>query len=251
MAFHQSRYTGANIVVSAAGRLDHASVVDLVGPVLEELPRGEKISCHSVSALMRYSGPRRCDELRHDLEQAHLCIGFHACSRNDEARHALKLLNVLLGENMSSRLFQVLREEHGLCYSVFSDLLMLEDTGLLTITTGLAPENVSRALELISRCLREFGSRQVTAQQLEMAANFTIGQSRMALETSLSQMMWCGESVVAYGKIIDPADSFEKLRGVTRVEIRELAERIFRPRGTALAYIGADVPDLALNAFLS
>ncbi len=248
--FHQTRYTGENLIISAAGKLSHKAFLELVEPLISELPRGEKLVCQKVPALLRGNGPRRCEELRDHLEQAHISIGFHTCGRDDPQRYPLKALNVLLGENMSSRLFQVLREEQGLCYSVFSDIMNLEETGVISISTGLDLDNVPKALELISRCLREFCAKPVSSERLEQAVNYTVGQSRMALETTVSQMMWCGESVLAYGRILEPTESFRELRKVSAEEVCDLAKQTFRLSGTAIAYIGSDVPDVALNSFL-
>ncbi|MEM1295700.1 MAG: insulinase family protein, partial [Verrucomicrobiota bacterium] len=242
---------GANLIISAAGKLTHAEFLAMVQPLVENVPDGEKLTCPKVPDSMKESGPRRCEEIRDHIEQAHICIGFHTLGRHAPERHGLKILNVLLGENMSSRLFQVLREENGLCYSVFSDSMNLEDTGLLSISTGLDLENVPKALNLIANCLHEFQAKEVTPERLDQAITYTIGQGRMALESTVNQMMWCGESVLAYNRIIEPAESFAKLQNVTAAEVQDLARKTFRSPTTAIAYIGADVPDLALNAFLT
>lgn len=248
-SFHQTRYTGENVIITASGNLEHDAFVDLVRADLETLDAGEKLTCHKVPTFMRETGPRRIAEMR-DIEQSHLCIGFHSCGRHDPERYALKALNVILGENMSSRLFQVLREENGLCYSVYSDILPLEETGLLSIYTGLDLENVPRALELIEDVLREFTDKTVSQEVLERAVNYTIGQSRIALESTADQMMWCAQSLLGYGKVIEPQESFERLRDVTPADVKRVAQHVFKPELTALAYIGAEVPELALDGFL-
>lgn len=248
--FHQTRYTGANMIVTASGKVDHQAFVDLVRPTLEVLDEGEKATYHRVPTPMRESGPRRCDEVR-DVEQSHLSIGFHACGRNDPERYALKMLNVLLGENMSSRLYQVLREENGLCYAIYSDALTLDDTGLLSIYAGLDLDNIPHALDLIAEILREFANGPIDPERLEQAANYTVGQSRLALEGTLQQMMWCGESLLSYNRIIEPIESFERLRFVTAADVRSLAQRVFHPSRTAIAYIGSEIPEFALDGFLS
>jgi len=152
-AYHRQRYSGVNTIVTVSGRIEHAAVVDLIAPLLQSMIPGEPIPFAPVPPHMAQSGPRRMDETR-DVEQAHVCIGFHTFGRHDSRRYALKLLNVLLGENMSSRLFQLLREESGLCYSVSSDAVTLEDCGLFSLYVGLDVDNVPRALELTAGCLR-------------------------------------------------------------------------------------------------
>lgn len=248
--FHQTRYTGKNVIVTASGKVNHQQVVDLVTPLIGDLPEGEKLICHKVPPSMRINGPRRCEEVR-DTEQSQLCIGFHTTGRTAKERHALRILNVLLGENMSSRLFQVLREEHGLCYSIYSDWLPLEDTGLLSIATSMDLNNVPLALELIEGCLREFALETVEPKRLQQAINYTVGQGRVALELARHQMVWCGENIMAFDRVVEPAEAFETLKKVTAEEVREVAEEIFHPKGAAVAYIGTEVPEAALDGFLA
>jgi predicted Zn-dependent peptidase len=248
-AYHRERYSGENTILTVSGRVTHAQVLDLMGADLEALPRGKPVPYEPVPNFLRQSGPRRMEEAR-DVEQAHLCIGFHTFGRHDTRRYALRLLNVLLGENMSSRLFQVLREESGLCYSVSSDAVTLEDTGLLSLYAGLDVDNVPRALELVAACLRDFTRKPVTRDLLGQALAYTVGQNRLSLEGSLSQMMWIGESLLSYQTIVEPAETFRRLGQVTAEEVREVAQNLFRPEGTAIAFIGSEIPELALNGFL-
>ncbi len=248
-AYHRERYSGRNTIVTVAGRVTHAEVVDLMGESLSGLPEGSEVPYAPVPDSLRMNGPRRLDEAR-DVEQAHICIGFHTAGRHDPRRYALKLLNVLLGENMSSRLFQVLREETGLCYSVSSDVVTLEDTGLLSLYAGLDVDHVPQALDLIATCLRDFTRLPVTRDLLQQALAYTIGQGRLSLESSYSQMMWIGESLQAYQRIVEPAETFSRFGEVTVAEVREVAATVFRPEGTAIAYIGSEIPEMALDGFL-
>lgn len=247
--FHQSHYTGRATVATIAGRITHEEALDEMAERLEELPEGSIAGFSAVPDSMRNSGPRRCEEIR-DLEQAHLCIGFHTPGRLHPDRFPLKLLNVLLGENMSSRLFQVLREEHGLCYSILSDVVHLHDTGLLSIYTGLDAESVPQALELTGKVLREFSGMPVSRDRLQRALNYSIGQARLALESSLQQMMWLGESLLAYGHVLDPAETFSQLRQVSAEDVQRTAQETFRPERSAVAFIGSESPEFALGGFL-
>jgi len=247
--YHQNHYTGANTLVTVAGRVSHEEVLDELADRLIDLPEGEPATFDEVPRALRTSGPRSCHEIR-DVEQAHLCIGFHAPDRRDPDRFPLKMLNVMLGENMSSRLFQVLREQHGLCYSIYSDVIHLHDTGLLSIYTGLDLSNVTHALDLSAQCLREFATAPVPRDQLQRAVNFSVGQCRMALETSLQQMMWVGESLLAHHEILEPEDVFSELRHVTPDDVQRVAADVFRQDRSAIAYIGSEIPEFALGEFL-
>lgn len=247
--FHQTHYTGATTIATVAGRISHEEALDELAHRLAELPEGAPTSFAPVPESMWNSGPRHCHEIR-DLDQAHLCIGFHTPGRLHPDRFPLKLLNVLLGENMSSRLFQVLREEHGLCYSIVSDMVHLHETGLLSIYTGLDAESLPEALELTSQCLREFATVPVSRERIQHALNYTIGQARLGLETSLQQMMWIGESIIAHGHIVDPAETFSELRQVSPEDVQRTAQETFQQQRYATAYVGSESPELALDQFL-
>jgi len=248
--FHQTRYTGHNIVVTASGNLKHDELLGLIRAELETLPSGEKITFHRVPKFMSESGPRRCEESR-DVEQSHLCIGFHACGRNDSERFALRILNVLLGGNMSSQLFQRLREENGLCYNVSSDFEAYDETGLLSIYAGMDLSSVPQALEIVESTLRSFTQELVPDEQIRQAVTYLIGQGRVALESTREQMFWCGESMLAHGRVVEPIEAFERLQQVDAASVRRVAERVFSPSRTAIAYIGTESPELAFDAFLA
>lgn len=248
--FHQANYGGASTIATVAGRISHEEALDELAERLAELPPGQVAPFDPVPETMRISGPSHCQEIR-DLEQAHLCIGFHTPGRMSPDRHPLKLLNVLLGENMSSRLFQVLREEHGLCYSIVSDIVHLHDTGLLSIYTGLDVESLPQALDLTAKCLREFASVPVSRDRLQRAVNYAVGQARLGLESSIQQMMWLGESLIAYGHIVDPQETFSALRQVSVDDVLRSAQATFHQERSAIAYIGSGSPEFALGNFLA
>jgi predicted Zn-dependent peptidase len=186
-------------------------------------------------------------EAREDLEQAQIAIGFRGVSRNDPDRYAMKMLNVLLGENMSSRLFQVLREEAALCYEIQSDIMSFDDAGLLHMFIALDPENVTEALEIIAQVLKSFRDKPVSESELEEAKSYLIGQSRIALENTASQMMWSGESLLAFNGLVQPSEVFDQIKQVTVEEIQKMAQRMFQPKGMAIAGIGPHGAGLELN----
>ena len=159
----------------------------------------------------------------------------------------MKMLNVLLGENMSSRLFQVLREEAALCYEIQSDIMSFDDAGLLHMFIALDPENVTEALEIIAQVLKSFRDKPVSESELEEAKSYLIGQSRIALENTASQMMWSGESLLAFNGLVQPSEVFDQIKQVTVEEIQKMAQRMFQPKGMAIAGIGPHGAGLELN----
>ncbi len=238
--FTRKYYTGRTTIVTVAGQTTHECVLEQIAPVFGALPGGR---------LPRYARPGvpasdrpSVVTVKQEIEQSHLALGFHAFGRQDERRYALKLLSVILGENMSSRLFQKLRERHGLCYSVQSSVVALEDTGALTVFAALDPANLEKAVVMILRELERLRDRAPSRSELRKAQDYTIGQTLMGLESTTNQMMWMGESLLSYRKVVDPADVERRLLAVTPEEIRAIADLCLSRARTALAVAG-EVPD--------
>ena len=152
---------------------------------------------------------------RKDTSQAQVVLGVRTCSRHDERRYALRLLNTLLGENMSSRLFQQLREARGLVYHVQSSVSAFHDAGTLDISLGLDAENLPKALRLILRELDRLRTTAPGAGELRQARDYLLGQMALSLENTESQMNWLGEQWLGFGKIIPPTEVQRRLAAVT------------------------------------
>ncbi|HEY9510850.1 MAG TPA: insulinase family protein, partial [Verrucomicrobiae bacterium] len=170
-------------------------------------------------------------------EQTQIALGIRTCSRHDPRRHALRLLNAILGENMSSRLFQIIREDRGLAYSIYSTPSLFQDVGDLVISAGLDADNVPRTLQLIRRELRRCTESLPGAAELRRARDYVIGQTDLSLESTDNQMNWIGEQLLGYGKITRAADYKRRLEKVRPAEIRAVARDFFRPDRMNLALI--------------
>jgi predicted Zn-dependent peptidase len=173
-----------------------------------------------------------------ETEQTHLALGYHAMSRTDNRRYAMKLLSVILGENMSSRLFQQLRERYAYCYSVHSGTLVLEDSGLVSICVGLEPEKLRSALRAIYRELGKLRTKPPGKKELRQAQEYAIGQNELGLESTSNQIMWMGESLIAYDKVVDPEEVQARFKEVTAEEIQEVANLCFAPQRMGLGIVG-------------
>jgi predicted Zn-dependent peptidase len=174
----------------------------------------------------------------HDTEQTHLAMGFHTWGRRDERRFALKLLSVILGENMSSRLFQKLRERHAFCYSVSSGMVTLADTGALHISAGLDPAKLEPAIRMILRELAGIASRGPNRAELKMARDYTIGQTLMGLESTTNQILWMGESLLGYGRVLCPVEIEERIMAVTSAEVQAVAGECLKLGRLGIAIVG-------------
>lgn len=245
-AFKEKCYTGKTTLVTVAGAAAHERVLECLGPVMGTLPAGNlprfEKSNHNLSA--KHGGVRRpwIKAVKEEIEQTHMALGFHTFGRKDERRYALKLLSVILGENMSSRLFQKLRERHGICYSVQTSIVSLEDAGALTVFAGLEPSKLEKAMRLTMQELERIASQSPRSGELRKAQDYTIGQTLMGLESTSNQMTWMGESLLSYGKIVDPHEVEKRLLAVTPQEVRSVAEFCLKPSRLGVAIVSPE-PD--------
>jgi predicted Zn-dependent peptidase len=230
----RTNYVAGNTLVVAAGRLKHRQVVRAV----------ERYAPRFHTAVPPRFSTARGDQQRPKIrlftkrtEQTQIALGIRTCSRQDERRYALRLLNTILGENSSSRLFQVLREDRGLAYSIYSSPSFFGDTGDLVISAGLDTGNLTKALRLIVRELRRLREAAPSVAELRRARDYVIGQMDLGLESADNQMNWLGEQLLGYGKILPPARLKRRLRKVTPGDIRAVARDFLRPERLNLALV--------------
>lgn len=235
--------TGATLV-TAAGRLDHRRVTAAVARCASRFPAGKRPGFVPVRNEQRAPAARLFTK---DTEQTQVALGIRTCPRHDPRRYALRLLNTLLGENMSSRLFQVVREDRGLAYSIYSTPSFFDDTGDLVISAGLDTDNLFETLRLIVRELRRLRETPPPAAELRRARDYVIGQIDLGLESTDNQMNWIGEQWLGYGRIVQPNEVKRRLSGVTAAQIRAVARDFFRPEHLSLALVSPrkSIRDLA------
>ena len=178
-----------------------------------------------------------------DIEQAHLALGIRLFGRTDKRRFALKILNVILGENMSSRLFQTVRETHGLAYSVNSSVHLLEDTGTLVVSAGLDRKRHQQALRLIVKELKRLKTVRVGRSELAEAKDYAIGHMKLAVESTTNQMIWIGESTLQRDDFMPPEQIIESLKSVTADDVQNLSHTIFRKQRISTALIAPGLTD--------
>lgn len=233
--FLRRNYHSGNTVIAAAGNLKHDDIVREVARYADRIPTSDAArTMPAVDIIQKEPWVRL---VTRDVEQTQLAMGIRACSRHDERRHALRLLNAMLGENMSSRLFQVLREDHGLVYSIYSSASLVEDVGTLTISAGLDTAALPRALRLIVQELRGFLEKAPSAAEMRRAREYLIGQIDLNLEGTENQMMALGEQYLGYGEVSSTAAVKKKIAEVTPGMVRKVARDFFRPENICLALV--------------
>ncbi len=242
LAFRNRHYTGRNTIFTVAGPVPHEEVLRRVRIPLEKLAVGIPSR-----ALRARPGVAAFCAQEADTGQSHLALGFHACSRNDPRRFALRLLSVLLGENMSSRLFQTLRERFGYCYSMQSSIASFAETGALCIYADLEASKLAKAMAVIQReCLR-FVERAPSAKEVQLAAQYAIGQNRVSLDSATQQACWMAESLMAFGRVVEPEEVERDYFAVQKDGIQSVAKDLIRFDTAALALVGGGMEAVALE----
>jgi predicted Zn-dependent peptidase len=247
VGFQKSKYVSQGILVAAAGNLQHRDVVKAVARYARQFPQGRRPSFTPAVCHQREPGWRLFTK---ETEQTQIALGIRTCSRHDERRFALRLLNTILGENMSSRLFQVVREDRGLAYSIYSSLSYFDDVGTLTISAGLDTAKLPQALELIVRELRRLMEKAPGPAELRRARDYVIGQLDLSTESTENQMMWLGEQYLGYGRIQHPAEIKERLCEVTAGQIRAVARDFLRSDRINLALVSPLKKEKGLSRLL-
>ena len=244
----RTHYVSSSTLIVAAGHIQHRQVVKAVTQHAPRFTAGKRPAFAPATSDQREPAVRLFTKA---TEQTQLALGIRTCSRHDERRFALRLLNTILGENTSSRLFQAVREDRGLAYSIHSSLSFFDDVGDLVIAAGLDTDKLQPTLKLIVQELRRLTATPPTAAELRRARDYVFGQFDLSLESTENQMMWLGEQLLGYGKIIAPAEIKRRLGEVTAGEIRAVARDFFRPERLNLALVSPLKNDRALKRLLA
>jgi len=235
-AFHDERYVGGNLVLAAAGNVDHERLVELAQ---------EKLDCAALpgvdgpeEAAPTEINPRRCFHAK-ETEQYHLCVGGPGIARGDDRRFALRILDTVLGGSTSSRLFQEVREKRGLAYSVYSYASQFVDSGQIGIYVGTRPDNVGEAMEIIGRELTRVAADGITAEELERARENVKGRTTLSMESTLARMNRLGSSVLMGLPVLTLDEILAALDAVTLDDVAELSAELYAPERLSAAGVGA------------
>lgn len=221
------------IVVAAAGRIEHQRFLDLIGPLLEQLP-ATALTPDRVPPVLR----AHATTITKDLEQVHICLGFEGCSQADPDRFVGHLLNALLGGSMSSRLFQEVREKRGLAYSVFSFLNSHEDSGVAGVYAAVAPALVEQTLSVIRRELDALIARPIPVEELEAAKQYLKGSIVLNTESTDSRMNRIAKNELTFGRFVALEEIDALIDAVTPEAILAWLSARYRPQQCALLLFG-------------
>jgi predicted Zn-dependent peptidase len=252
-AFHAERYLPGNVVIAAAGSVDHEALVALARNADPDPAfAGSSSSMNGIPAHLptTQGAPaslrdepafeRRVRFLRKDTEQYHLCLGGPGIARHDERRFALRVLDNILGGSASSRLFQEVRERRGLAYSVFSFSNLYASNGEVGLYVGTRPENLAEALAVIATELERFVTQPADARELDRSRENTKGRLALSLESTVARMNRLGGSVLGGLPILSVEELIERIDAVAVTDLRELAGGCFQGPALSVAAIGPD-----------
>ncbi|MCX6466519.1 MAG: pitrilysin family protein [Pseudonocardiales bacterium] len=235
-AFWRGEYTTPRMVVAAAGNLGHAQLVELVGTAFAAAAARAGAASPvpprpgGSSALVP---ARRLVLQSEDTEQAHLMLGVPGISRHDPRRSALAVLNTALGGGPSSRLFQQVREQRGLAYSVYSGLASYTDAGILSVYAGCAPERLGEVVRVVRTVLGEVAEHGLTRAEVGRAQGNLRGGLVLGLEDTPSRMNRLGRSELDHGRQRTVAESLERIAAVTPEQVAEVARELLAAPLTA------------------
>jgi len=234
--FFTRLYQPDRIVIAIAGNVDHHRFVEMVRPVFSTIAAGNGF------ATRRPPVAGGGTTLKHrDLEQTHVCLGMNGVSVTDPRRFAASLLNTIFGGNMSSRLFQIIREERGLAYSIYSFLTSYADTGMFGVYTATAPKNLNTSVDLIINEIRRLKREPVSADVLGDAKEFTKGNLFMAAESPDNQMVRLAQNEFYFGQTIPMQSVIDSINAVTATDLLSLAGDLWGSGNAALTMLGPGV----------
>jgi predicted Zn-dependent peptidase len=236
LSYRVEFYHPQNLVVAVAGKIDHDHVVSEITEALGNW--GTKDASAPCRPADQPGGePSLIVETR-PTEQANLCLGVRALPRKHEDRFKLRVLNTVLGEGMSSRLFQEIREKRGLAYGVYSSVHSLSDTGSLAVSAGVAPQNTPLAVSAILEEMVRFRDQPISADELFRAKEFIKGRMLLAMEDTFTNASWVGRQEILDDEILDLDEVISQIDAVQATDVQDVAGRLFQAESLVLAAVG-------------
>jgi predicted Zn-dependent peptidase len=234
-SWHDGRYVSPNIVLAAAGNLEHDRIVELAEVAVGKAgtpPPARQDAPEAAGQVLRFH--------QKETEQYHLALGGPGIPRGDDRRFALRVLDTILGGSTSSRLFQEVREKRGLAYSVYSYASHYADTGQVALYLGTRPDNVGEAVDVIGSELRRLQADGVTEDELERARDNVKGRTVLSMESTLTRMNRLGSSVLMEVPLLTVDEVLAAFDAVTLDDVNGLARELWQPERMSAAGVGGD-----------
>lgn len=235
LSYKEKFYQPDNFVIIACGNLKHKQVLD---ECQKFIPLLKKIKKNKFLPVRQGQKKPQISFKAKGTEQTHLALGLHGLPRNHPERFSLGLLHIILGANMSSRLFHKVREERGLAYEIGTSLKFFQDSGAFIVHAGVDNARLPEALEVILQELQEIKQNKVEKEELNRAKEYYIGQLMLALEDTTSHMLWMGEKFVSLNRFFRPEEIIRQVKAVEAGDVERIANRILQSPNLNLALVG-------------
>ncbi len=246
VSYIDNYYQPKEIVISVAGNFEHARLIELLDGHFGQLARAGIAKKESVPAFTRAVTVKK-----KQLEQVQLCLGCKGLHYAHEDRFVISALNTVLGNSMSSRLFQEIREQNALAYSIYSYVTSYRDTGLLTVYAGTDPSNALEVVRLAVKEMKKIKEEGITPAEELRVKNQIKGSLILSLESSNSHMSRLARQEMYFGKYLSMDDIIKGVEKVTAEQAQRLAQQLFTRENISLTILGplskADVPDTVLE----
>jgi predicted Zn-dependent peptidase len=234
--FHAARYVPQNVVIAAAGAVDHDAIAALTGERVTAT--GPSVPAQTPAAPAADGSRRRFE--RKDTEQYHVCLGGFGLSRHDDRRFALRVLDTIFGGTSSSRLFQEVREKRGLAYAVYSFTSAYQDTGQIGLYVGTRADNLQQSLEVVGTELENLRKAPATADELDRAKENLKGRVVLALESTGARMNRLGSEVLAGAELLSLDETVARIDAVSLEDLAALVDELWAPERLSAAGIGPE-----------
>ena len=235
LAYLERHYQPSNVVVSVAGNIKHGAVVGKMAALLGDWATGEAASYRAAED--DQVEPRL--RIHHkETEQAHLCLSVPGIPRDHPDRFKLRLLNTVLGEGMSSRLFTEVREKRGLAYSIYSYVSGMHDTGAAGVYAGVDPGRIEDAIGAVLAEWDRLRQESVSDDEMTKVKEFVKGRLLLQMEDSFSVAAWCGRQAVLLPEVLTVDEVIEAIEAVTGADIQQVAQGLFLGERINLAVVG-------------
>jgi len=232
--FYGSNFLGGNMIFSAAGNIDHEPFVEHVTRRFEALAPGQRPKSNNAPKTAARINLRN----KKSLEQVQLCLGVPSPPVADESRYVTLVLNTILGGGMSSRLFQTIREERGLAYSIYSDLNPYSDTGSLCVYAGTSSDKALQVIELVMAEFRRLKTEPLPEDELRRAKDQLKGNLLLSLESSMSRMSNLARQQMYFNYFFGLQEILDKVEQVTGEQVMQMANSLFQPEAVAATLLG-------------
>ncbi|MBN1871404.1 MAG: insulinase family protein [Candidatus Omnitrophica bacterium] len=233
--YKDKEYVPSNITVVACGDIDWRLLISSCSKLFSKRRVGK--SCPYEAIKITQDAPKS-KIFTKDTEQTHVALGFHGISRRNPSRYAMDILNVILGANMSSRLFHELREKRGLAYAISSHASYFNDGGYMVIDAGVDNGKIVDFISLALKELVKIKKKVVAKNEFERAKEYYRGHLSFILEDTLSHMLWLGRKVVTDDEPLDIAKILEKIDRVSQDDLSELSKKVFKSDNLNIGIVG-------------